>query len=128
MIGTIEQAYQDMKNGVTDYTDNGRCTGCGECCSSLLPVSDIELKRIHRYVKRNHIKVQKRNFLNNAVDLTCPFLRMDSTNEKCLIYPVRPDICASFKCDLARHEKWYTGNKDDKRLVNMREEFEISDG
>ena len=124
MIGTLNKIYQDMKNGVTDLTDNGRCTGCGECCTCLLPVSDLELKRIKRFVKRNHIKVQKRNFINSALDLTCPFMRMDSTNEKCLIYPVRPDICAKFKCDHAKQDIWYAGDKSDKRLVNMREEFE----
>ena len=125
MVGTFEDVLRDMKNGVMDFTDNGKCKGCGECCSSLLPVSEKELKRIKRYVKEHGIKPQGISavYAKPMFDLTCPFLRKDVSKDRCLIYPVRPDICVRFKCDNARNKRWYDGDMSDKRLVNMREEF-----
>ena len=125
MIGNLEQIRRDMENGVTDLTDNGNCRGCGECCSTLLPVSDTELKRIRRYVKSNHIKTQPVSnvYAQPMLDLTCPFLRKDVSKNRCMVYPVRPDICARFKCSNPKDGKWYDGDISDKRLVNMREEF-----
>ena len=126
MIGTLKQIMRDIESGVTDLTDNGNCTGCGECCTCLLPVSDTELNRIRRYVKSNHIKPQPVGavYAKPMLDLTCPFLRKDVSKDRCMIYPVRPDICAKFKCSNTRNGMRYEGDLSNKRLVNIREEFE----
>lgn len=34
MIGTLQQAYEDMEHGVYDFTKNGKCSDCGQCCSA----------------------------------------------------------------------------------------------
>lgn len=90
-----------MNNGLYDYTKDGKCTGCGACCSTLLPVSGKEIKEIRRYIKKNHIQEQQHNYpvKNLGLDLTCPFLNDSKKNNKCEIYPVRPEICRSFMCN-----------------------------
>lgn len=81
---------------VKDYTCNGKCSNCGQCCSNLLPLSKREVKRIKAYIKKHHIKEQRHN-ATTGVDMTCPF--RDEANKKCLVYEVRPDICRSFMCN-----------------------------
>lgn len=80
----------------TNYTCNGKCSGCGECCGDILHLSRKEIKRIAKYIKQNKIEATLRNILV-AYDNTCPF--RDNANKKCKIYEVRPDICRVFKCD-----------------------------
>lgn len=80
----------------TNYTCNGKCSGCGECCGDILHLSRKEIKRIAKYIKQNKIEATPRNILV-AYDNTCPF--RDNANKKCKIYEVRPDICRVFKCD-----------------------------
>lgn len=99
-VETLASAINEMRNGVYDFTDNGECIGCGNCCSNVLPMSKQEIARIKTYMKRNHIK--ERKHLTPAMatlDLTCPFLDTTKRTEKCTIYKVRPAICRSFKCD-----------------------------
>lgn len=99
-IATLEQARKDMEHGVYNKTDNGRCTGCGSCCSNLLPMTDKEIRIIRQYIKRHHIKECKHGMLlaKPALDMTCPFLDTSKSTEKCTIYSVRPAICKCFIC------------------------------
>lgn len=101
MIGTLQEVIRDMKSGVYDYTKDGKCVGCGKCCSALLPLSSQEIKDIKQYIKQHHIKEQKHipPTREPVFDLTCPFLNESSENEKCTIYPVRPHICRVFQCN-----------------------------
>lgn len=101
MVGKLSEVLKDMENGLYDFTKGGKCTGCGACCSALLPVSGKEIKEIKRYIKRNRIKEQRHNYpVNNlGSDLTCPFLNDSKPTNKCEIYPVRPEICRSFICN-----------------------------
>lgn len=39
-ISDMEQVRRDMEHGVYDFTDNGKCTGCGKCCSNVLPLTN----------------------------------------------------------------------------------------
>lgn len=125
MIGKLEEFRENMNNGLYDYTKDGKCTGCGACCSTLLPISGKEIKEIRRYVKKHHITEQKHNYpAVVGFDFTCPFLDESKTKDKCLIYAVRPEICRSFVCNDPR------GAQKNKKLlrkkyeaVDMRETF-----
>lgn len=55
MIGTLEQLYKDMESIVFDYTKDGKCVGCWECCSNLLTLLDQEVQDIKRYIKQHQI-------------------------------------------------------------------------
>lgn len=101
--GFLNKVMEDMKAGVFDYTENGQCSNCGECCSDFFPISQEEIKRIKAYIKKNGIPAQK-HFLPLAkypqADFTCPF--RNNTERKCMIYEVRPAICRDFRCDKPR--------------------------
>lgn len=131
MIATIQEIIQetirDMENGIYDFTDNGKCVGCGACCSNYLPLSSKEVKEIHRYIKKHHITEKKHNAPTTSpiFDMTCPFLDESKSCEKCSIYPVRPQICRDFKCDKPRKKIYADKRISHIRLavVDMREEF-----
>lgn len=99
-VGFLTEIIKDMKAGVFDYTKNGECSNCGNCCSDFLPISPEEISRIEKYIKKHGVKEQK-HFLPTAtvpmMDLVCPF--RNNTERKCMIYDVRPAICRDFRCD-----------------------------
>lgn len=98
--GFINDVLADMEAGVFDFTKDGKCSNCGECCSDLLPISAEEIRKIRAYIKKHGIQEQKHFFPLAEVpmaDFTCPF--RDNANRKCVIYQVRPAICRDFRCD-----------------------------
>lgn len=126
MIGTIEQVIRDMKAGIYDCTVDGECSNCGQCCSDFLPMSQKEVARIHAYIKKHGIKLN-RNLpptVQPVQDYTCPF--RNNAERKCDIYEVRPAICRDFRCDKPRKQieadkRMYHGKY---AIVRMRQEFE----
>lgn len=107
---------------VIDYTVNGKCSSCGQCCSNLLPLSDGEVKRIKEYIRKHNIKEQRHNGMV-GVDMTCPF--RDEANRKCLIYEIRPAICKQFMCNHSIEDirKWKIDFHMKFKVVFMRNEF-----
>lgn len=93
-----------------------KCTGCGVCCSCLLPVSKNEIRIIRKYIKQHKIKP-----LHNLGMLDCPFFDSNKSEHKCLIYPVRPWICKVFYCDFI--EAGRAGLMQARTPVNMQEIF-----
>lgn len=81
---------------VKDFTVNGKCSNCGQCCSNCLPLSEVEIRRIKAYIKKHNLKEQRHNFAS-GIDMTCPF--RDERNKKCTIYEIRPAICREFMCN-----------------------------
>lgn len=126
MIGTLRQIIDDMGHGIYDFTKDGKCIGCGACCSNYLPLSDKEIMEIRRYMKKNHIKEQKHIYptINPVFDMTCPFLNESGGNKKCTIYEVRGEICRSFVCNdlhgTRANERLLNGKR---HIVDMRETF-----
>lgn len=121
----LQKTASEMESGIYDFTENGKCSGCGSCCSNYIPISSKEIKAIKRYVKKHCIKEQIHRYptAEPVMDFTCPF-RSDS-EKKCLIYEVRPAICRDFQCDKPR--KQIKANKDMYHgrytVCDMREEF-----
>lgn len=110
-------------NTITDFTKDGKCISCGECCPKMLPMTDKELARIKRYVERNNIKPSVRfPFLTHYVDNTCAFLTIE---KKCAIYSVRPKICKDFVCNQSMQRIEYQKQKAHKegKLIDTRNEF-----
>lgn len=97
----MQQVFSDMEHGVYNYTKDGKCSGCGQCCSNFLPLSTKEIKEIQRYVEKYRIQ-EHRHFAptaNPTLDWTCPFLDDAKAKDKCTIYAVRPQICRAFQCN-----------------------------
>lgn len=124
-IGNLDSMYKDMKSGVFDFTINGICSQCGQCCSNLLVMSETDISRIKKYIKKHNVKPCN-HFLPTAfplLDMICPF--RDNDKKICSIYSVRPIICREFKCDKAK--KGFVPCKElmesDIEIVNVRELF-----
>ena len=99
-FGALEDMLKEFSDGTYDLTDNGKCTGCGSCCTNFLPMTEKEVSIIHRYIKERNVKEQK-HFIPSSmptVDMTCPFLDDSKSCDKCLIYEVRPRVCRDFIC------------------------------
>ena len=117
--------WEEMKSGLYDFTEGGKCSNCGQCCSNYLPISKHEVETIKRYIEKHGIKEIKRfsPAAKPPIDMVCPF-RSD-TEKRCTIYPVRPAICRDFQCDKPRKnimadKAMYHGKYD---VVDMRAEF-----
>lgn len=124
-VGSFQDVIKDMESGVFDFTKDGKCSGCGACCSNFLPISENEVKRIAAYVRKYNVKEQK-HFVPTAtppIDFTCPF--RNNVERKCEIYPVRPAICRDFQCDKPRKKIEADRNLYESELgiVFMRETF-----
>ena len=119
----LKKAAEEMNSGVYDFTDNGKCTQCGACCSNYLPMTQKEADVIHRFVKKHDIKEFKHLLpvSGDAYDMTCPFMDDSKQKEKCRIYPVRPEICKQFIC--SKEKKPFNGHWQQYSVVDMRSEF-----
>ena len=124
-ISNFEEMQRDMANGTFDLTCNGKCTGCGGCCSNILPITEDEIRTIRNYIKRYNIKEQKRLLptVNPNLDMTCPFLDNSKKCDKCMIYEVRPRICRDFICDPKQRPPVDLSYASKVRMVLVREEF-----
>lgn len=129
-ISSYDEYQNHVKRGSLDWVDNtnhGKCVGCGECCSNILPLTEKEIKEIKEYIKQNNIKEDKILYPTRTVliDMTCPFLiKNKTTNKRCKIYKVRPKICRYFKCNepygALDHMDMY---EERRKKINVRETF-----
>lgn len=103
---------------VSDFTVDGKCAKCGACCSTFLPLTVKEIKRLKGWVKKHDYKPVP---VLDALDITCPFLDKDTL--QCACYEARPEVCRIFLCktmhdgiqpQLSRPQKRY-------ELVNLRQ-------
>lgn len=113
-----------MKNtiSITNFTCNGKCSNCGECCGDILPLSKKDIKEIDKYLKTHDIKPTPKKIFA-ILDNTCPF--RDNEKKICKIYEVRPDICKYFKCDRTPKEAIRFRNlyNEERLSRSMREVF-----
>lgn len=97
-----KESHEHVEHGNYDCTVNGKCSGCGDCCSNRLPLSQKEINQIKIYIKKHNIVEQKHGIfvLSRAtIDMTCPFMDSTAKDHKCTIYPVRPQICREYMCN-----------------------------
>lgn len=124
VISFLQAVQRDMEDNIYNFTKDGKCSGCGNCCSNLLPMSQKEVDAIHRYIKKHGIKECKHLLpvATPVFDMTCPF--RDNDKKICTIYEVRPEICKQFICDSekrAKHNRKPLGQT--RGIVDVRSEF-----
>lgn len=120
---SFEKFLNDLDKGVYNFTKNGKCIKCGNCCTALLPVSKAEIKTLQKYVKKH--RIQKENHADVDLYFTCPFY--DTEKKLCKVYEVRPMICRDFICSKMQKDIEISKQRFsfDNRysVVNMREIF-----
>ena len=92
--------------------------------SDILPLSDDEIRKIHKYIRQNGIRESKHLIpvAKPVLDMTCPF--RDNGKKICKIYEVRPEICRQFICDNEQQSKMNRERLRVGRCVfSMREVF-----
>lgn len=123
-VSFIQAVRKGMQDNIYDFTKDGKCSSCGNCCSNLLPMSKKEISAIRKYIRQNSIQQCKHlpPVVKASYDMTCPF--RDNDKEICTIYPVRPAICRAFICN---NEKRAKNNrkllKQTREIIMVREEF-----
>ena len=120
----LKEYFSSDNKGVTGLTIDGKCSRCGECCKDILPIDYVELARIKKYVKEHHIVQQEHHLKQNTIDMTCPFLNIDGDEKKCVIYPVRPQICKKFICSMEQDKinALSENRKNAGKLMSLRNE------
>ena len=124
VISMLSAVQRGMEDNIYNYTVNGKCSSCGNCCSNILPMSRKEIDIIKKYIKKNEI-TERKHLLPVAeknYDMICPF--RDNTKKICTIYPVRPEICKQFICDSekrAKHNRKLLGQT--RTITMVRETF-----
>lgn len=97
---TWEEIRQEkMKSTFPDYSENGKCTLCGKCCTNIQVMTQNEIRNVKEYIQKHHITPVNRNVISPEEDVkpsnVCPFL--DEANH-CKIYKSRFSICRHFDC------------------------------
>lgn len=124
VLSFLQSVQRDMEDNVFNFTKDGECSSCGNCCSNMLPLSRKEIDAIRRYIRKHNIRESKHILpvAKQPYDMVCPF--RDNGNKICTIYPVRPEICRQFICDSEKREKHNRKLLGQTRqVVMMREEF-----
>ena len=118
----LETCIEEMKAGTYDFTQNGKCTNCGQCCSNILPLTDREIRVIRAYISKYGVKPHNHYppTAQPVADIVCPF--RNDRDRKCDIYKARPQICRDFQCDRPRKGKNGTPPRG-TQIVFMRETF-----
>lgn len=80
-----------------DFTCNGKCSKCGECCGIVLPIDQDDANKIQNYVIENRIFPQ-RQILIMKCKLQCPYYT-GNREKGCSIYEARPKICRFYQCN-----------------------------
>ena len=118
----IPQKVNKMeKKNEYDFTVDGKCSGCGRCCQAILTISEKEIQKIKSYIGQKKIKPINRHNIGSTefVDV-CPFLNEEN---RCNIYPVRPEVCKRFLCSQYRSVDAPYFNHMDKHIVNLYDVF-----
>ena len=108
---------------IQNFCNGEHCSKCGACCTNYLYLTTKEIKDIKRYINKHKIKDNFESVRDKQIVLMCPFV----SNEGCLIYEHRPEICKKFQCNmdksLMEYNKKYFFNNLKYHAVDMRKEF-----
>ena len=64
MFELIDKAIREGYAGI-DNTCNGKCTKCGECCGTILPIDQEDATKIQKYVFANKVFISRHNPIGN---------------------------------------------------------------
>lgn len=98
--GNPYSVAKDLATDPTDYTVDGKCSRCGGCCSSIMPLGPHDIKRLREFAEKTGF-VPRLPAGPNVIYVHCPFLvdsDEDPGKKTCAAYGDRPDVCRIFSC------------------------------
>lgn len=117
----LKEKFQKQIENDIDHTIAGECSSCARCCQAILPISNKEIQRIKSYIGVKKIKpINRHTYLDTEFINVCPFLNYEN---RCMIYPVRPEICSRFLCSQYKSKSAKYFNHTNKKIVNFYSEF-----
>jgi uncharacterized protein len=98
-LGIAEEVDKISNQINDDFVQKIDCLKCGNCCKTTVTTfNESDVSRASKF-----LQISKKNFVNKyliddmgeytTITTPCPFLQEDN---KCKIYEVRPEACASF--------------------------------
>ena len=122
-LDSFDKMLEDYASGISDFTKDGKCSCCGECCTNILPMSDAEIRAVRAFVRRFHIReeLHRPPVVGDIIDMSCPF--RNNRERKCNIYPARPAICRDFQCNKPPQSAGADILTGKRRIVYLRDEF-----
>ena len=110
----------DILRMITNYCNGKKCSCCGECCTTFLPITYKEVKRIKKALKDYAITYDVNDYITPTdLYLLCPFL--DMKTKLCKLHSIssslKPDVCRNFKCymdpeQVEKDKKYYYDRAD----------------
>lgn len=93
----IMEKFVNGKYKPINFTCNGKCSKCGECCGVILPIDQEDADIMQNFIIKNKIFPQKQKLVMEQ-KWQCPYYT-GNKEKGCSIYAARPKICRIFKCD-----------------------------
>lgn len=125
MITTFKEYVSDgFKDEIIDFSNNGKCSSCGNCCNNHLPMNKKEINRIKKFIRENNIKAitMVTPLARAPIDMTCPF--KNNASKICTIYSVRPKVCRLFLCSKPKEAKVNREKfANTMQMIDVRKEF-----
>lgn len=90
---------RDLATEPINLTDNGQCSRCGGCCSSVLPLSENDIAALKSFSAITGFEPRIPDG-HDIVYAHCPFLVDNKTTgtKDCAAYASRPAVCRIFIC------------------------------
>ena len=90
---------RDLAKEPDDLTKDGKCSRCGGCCASVLPLGEADIERLKSFAAMTGFDPRLPDG-RDVIYMHCPFMVTNMlTGEKaCAAYDVRPDVCRVFIC------------------------------
>lgn len=96
-LNSSNKALQELiSTTIHDFSDCSLCKLC--CIDGILYLDEPDIKRISKYLKispKSLVKYYTKYNLKTGeikINMPCSFLK----NNKCIIYPVRPEVCCNY--------------------------------
>lgn len=90
---------RDLATDPEDLTENGQCSRCGGCCSSVLPLGESDISRLKSFAAITGFEPCLPDG-HDVIYMHCPFMITNRITGKkeCAAYDARPDVCRVFIC------------------------------
>ncbi|AOW22014.1 zinc/iron-chelating domain-containing protein [Urechidicola croceus] len=94
----LDLLMQDLHDKEFEKSD---CLDCGNCCKTTSPIfTEKDIQRISKHLRMKEVNFIKQYLQRDEDDFyvlqSAPCVFLDTTDNKCFIYDVRPKACSEY--------------------------------